>query len=277
MSSTVARPKVKSVPSEAMVKTKRKPISKKKLFGRAVLIALVLSACAGLAAYLCFSLYYTRHFFPKTMVNGIDASNQEVFEVREKIADEIEDYQLTVITKDGEEQVINGADIGLKAVFGDELVSLLASQNGLTWPAHVNEWEEKTVGTMVDWSADGLTEALSSLPCVQKENMVAPADAYLSDYTPGTGYTVVPEVEGSTINFDDLRYYAEKKIPVLEETLDLRDVDVYVKPTVYSADETLNRRAEALNRYVTHTITYDMGENSMKLDGSRINDWITVT
>ncbi len=275
MSSIVAKPKakVKEMPSQASIAERNRKASHRAL-KRSVIVGIIMAALAGLTAYCAFSYYYTTHFFPNTVINGVDAGNKEVFEVREQIASDIEQYQLTIITKEGTQETIDGKDIGLKAVFGNELINMLSEQKVMTWPAHIGAKEEKTIGTMVDYSSSQLKEAIKELPCMQ--DMVAPEDAHLSDYTEGTGYTVVPEVEGNTINFEELAYLAELKVPVLESTLDLRDEDVYLKPAVTKEDETLNRRAAALNSFVNHSITYDCGEDSMTLDGSTINEWLSV-
>ena len=278
MSSTAAGVKAENAPSDFSARKEKKIDGKaKKIALRILIAALITAAAATLGVYIGYSVFYSTHFFPNTKVNGIDVSGEEVLEVKQQIASEIEKYDLTVVTKEGNEEVIDGAEFGLAAVFGNELIDILETQNGFAWPEHLFRSEEKEIGTMVDYSSSKLADSLRKLQCMNPENVTAPEDAYLSDYVKGTGYSVIPEVEGNTIDYDKLVEAAEKSVPLLSERLDLSKEDVYVHPTVFSDDETLNARAAALNRYVNKTITYSMDDASVVLDGETISKWLTVS
>ena len=245
-------------------------------FFQSLRIALFVAALAGLIVYLVFSLYYTTHFFPHTTVNGIDAGGQEVAKVQELLREGIEDYELTIWEGDGESETIPGSAFRLQAVFGDEVLVLLATQNGFAWPTHWSRPEEKEVATLVEYDREALISALRGLSCMQPENQVAPVNAYLSDYQSGVGYTVVPEQEGTTIDFDRLVEAVERTVPVMGTSLNLSSAGVYVKPAVTQADEGLNAQAELLNQYATQTITYQFGEETEVLDGDTIHQWIAL-
>ena len=42
---------------------------------------------------------------------------------------------------------------------------------------------------------------------MQKENIVKPVDAYMSEYEKGKGYSIVPEVFGNEIDRDKLQIH----------------------------------------------------------------------
>ena len=84
-------------------------------------------------------------------------------------------------------------------MFDGKLEQILADQNPYRWILHLRGSRDYRIETMVAWDEEALTAAVSALECMDESRMIAPKDAYLSDYTEGQGYQVVPEENGTTL------------------------------------------------------------------------------
>ena len=76
-------------------------------------IAIVLSLIVSVIAigYVGTAVFYSTHFFSKTVINGIDCSNKNVKQVEEYLEKEVADYKLTLLEADNKTEVIEGKDI----------------------------------------------------------------------------------------------------------------------------------------------------------------------
>lgn len=99
---------------------------------------LLLSAAAGV--FLCFLLYgilamrFRDTFFPKTIVNGIDASGMDAEELAQAIIKKSDKYSLTLVERDGKQEKIDGGRIGLHVeVRAENLAKILEKQNAALW------------------------------------------------------------------------------------------------------------------------------------------------
>ena len=71
-------------------------------------IAIVLSLIVSVIAigYVGTAVFYSTHFFSKTVINGIDCSNKNVKQVEEYLEKEVADYKLTLLEADNKTEVI---------------------------------------------------------------------------------------------------------------------------------------------------------------------------
>ena len=98
-------------------------------------IAIVLSLIVSVIAigYVGTAVFYSTHFFSKTVINGIDCSNKNVKQVEEYLEKEVADYKLTLLEADNKTEVIEGKDISLKYVPGKQVEKLIKGQNPFLW------------------------------------------------------------------------------------------------------------------------------------------------
>ena len=62
----------------------------------------------------------------------------------------------------------------------------------------------------------------------------------------------------------------------MKESVDLSKEKAYKKPEFTSESDVLKDAVETLNRYVSTEITYKFGDDTVVLDGTRINKWIKI-
>jgi len=256
------------------------PSPVKKSGKKAVLIVCGCIAAALVCAFLWYytaSQKYKTEFFPNTTVNGIDVSGITAKEAEKKVNTQINDYILTVSARDQKDETITGKEIGMKYVFGDYFENLIAAQKPLHWISHEKNQNDFTVDTLISVDDEKFKTAVSKLSCMDTSKFSTPADAYVSEYKDGTGYSVIPEKKGNVLDTEKAAAEIKKAALELSEHIDLdaKDSGLYKKPAVLSDDATLNTTCRNLNMYVTTEIDYQDGKEIV-LNGSTVKDWLTM-
>lgn len=264
--------------AEAMVKPDPEDYGNGKPGGKK---AAVIAGCVALGilvaaggAYAVMGQKYRKVFFPKTIINGMDASGRSVEEIKQMIASGIDGYSLVLETRGGGEERISGAEIGLHPEYDGSLETLLGAQEPLRWGIDGREEKEYTIGTMMAYDQQKLDAAVSGLACLDPANVTEPADAKMSEYIDGVGYQIIPEEQGSLIKEDVLMTGVQDAILNISDRLVLEDLDVYVKPQVTSDNPELTAQVESWNKYVQTTVTHRFGSTTEVLDGSTIHQWL---
>lgn len=238
-----------------------------------------LVAAAALIAgvsYYQMGKHYEKVFFPNTTINGVDASKKSVEEVRELIASGIDNYTLAILERGGKEETIKGRDIGLEAVFDGSLEKLLGSQEAFQWVRASKEPKSYEIETMIQYEEGKLESELLKLSCFQEEQMEQPEDAYISDYAPGRGYTIVAPKEGSLLEPQKAREGIAEAIVNLKPSVSLEELGAYIGPEITAEDPGLLEQLETKNRYVGAAITYNFGAEKQVLNGDTISQWIGI-
>ena len=70
----------------------------------------ILIATAGtlILVYLGFTLFFTNHFYFRTVINNIKCSGKTVKQVESLIAEEVSQYHLQLIERGGSPQLLSG-------------------------------------------------------------------------------------------------------------------------------------------------------------------------
>ena len=80
------------------------------LAGAVMLLLIVLGMYAGIG------FYYRTHFLEHATINGTDVSDLTAEEAKERLAASVENYTLTVKTREGKTETIRGEDIRYRLV-----------------------------------------------------------------------------------------------------------------------------------------------------------------
>lgn len=252
------------------MKSQKKKAKKKAFNVKAFMILVVVL----LVAYIGVSLYFQKHFFFHTKVNGIDVACATVEKVQERIKKETSSYELTVYQRGDISDNFKGKDIDLQPVFDGGIEKLLKEQNGFGWIGSLFKETELISETAVEYDAAKLKNVVAGFKGLSSQ--VAPEDAGLSEYKEGAGYEIIPEIEGNTVDQTRMYQVLDEAILNLQEKVSFEDKDCYVRPSVTKDDEGLNARLANLNRCVNAKITYTFGDKTEVLDGSTLKDWLIV-
>ena len=231
----------------------------------------------GIAAivYIGAGLYFTQHFFPRTILNGRKVGGYSAAKLEGEITDEIHSYVLKIKTRDGEMQEIVGSDIDLEPQWNDETKELIEAQPAFAWPVQIFLKKELNNDTLVDYDAGKLEEAVEGLECMDTDSQIAPVSATVSAYQ--DGYSIVPCVMGTTIDEQKIKDAIAQAVEGLVEELSLDKAEVYVDPEVKDDDERLAEAVEKMNRYAKSSITFTIGSDTEVLDVSTFGDWFKLS
>lgn len=251
---------------------KIKEISKKHLmFGIISCIAFIL-----FVIYMGIAIFFKTHYLFGTTVNGINVSGKNVGEVENLITEEVNGYQIKIIPREGEEEVLKGEDIALKPVFNGTLEMELAKQDEYQWMKSLFQSSEIKTETIVHFEEESLKKLTGNLKLMDKSVMRKAQDAKISDYTVQDGYQIIPEVDGTIIDEPKFLSALESAILGLQDSLSLEEADCYVKPMYTQESEKLQNLADKLNKYAGASITYEFGDSKEVVDGKTISQWLSV-
>ena len=234
-----------------------------------IVTILVMSCCV----YAGISYYYSYHFFLGTTINGIDSSNKTAYEVEQEIAGKKDNYVIQVSARMQEPQTILCNDLDYQYVSSGEILQLLKTQKPWEWIRGFFETKNYMVQEETVFSREKLEKQVSSLNCAQKENQIAPENAYVS--FANSEFTIVPETEGSELN-------AREAYQMISGAIDneAADVDLGSNPKAYKkADVTrdsseLQNMVNMYNSLAKANITYTFGDEMVTLDGNTIKNWL---
>lgn len=222
---------------------------KKKLLTLFIIFMIVFIALSG--TYLGMGFYYLDHFMENTVINGKDVSDLTVEQATEQLTGSVEGYEITLIKKDGTREKITGEQIGYGFALAGDLQGFLKEQNILQWmPRYLGERKEYQVAVSPVYDAQSLEQALMKLNCFNVNKVTKPRDAELVQLDNGT-WRINPEREGNQLKKERVLEVLKETISCGGTTIDLKEMDCYEKPAVYSDDEALNAKMEELNGAVT--------------------------
>ncbi len=230
---------------------------------------------AGAAAYCVMAQQYKDHFFPNTQINGVDAGKKEVFEVEDMISSAMDGYQIHIVGRKGQEEVVTKDDVGLHTVFDGSLEKILEDQNPYLWALHLLKDEDLQVSTVAAYDEMAFQMKVDSLSFLDPQLIESGKAAYLSEYIEGTGYEVVPEDPGTEIKKDVLMEELGQAMLTMQPEFSLEDKGCYLKPLPGDPDAELIEQRDRLNRFAQMTVTYTFGEEQEVLNGDLIHKWIS--
>jgi hypothetical protein len=246
----------------------------------AFLISMLLIIAVLVGLYTFGYKYCETHFMPGTQINGYDCSRLTEEEAEAKFAEAANDYVINVRFRGGTTEIVHAGDMGFAYKSDGSIAALLQQQDSLFWPKYFFEdsvYEIKPGGTYDD---EKLTQALSSLPELQEENMEKPQDAYIQ-FKDGNEeedgeFVIIPETQGSTIDIVQLEAGVGDAAARYADMIDAEEISgAYVEAAIKSDDAKIIARRDDLNDLVGASITYELpsGE-TMRLNSDVTKDWL---
>lgn len=229
-----------------------------------------------LGVYLGVGAYFKTRFFPGSVINGINASSKTVEQVEQLIANQVQDYTVTLLERDGKEEEIAGAEMNFEYVSEGVVQDLLDVQNSFLWITAYFQQDHYTMSAKTTYDKELLRQAMKSLDCFDEEQVVKPENAYIEEKA--DGFELVKEVEGNQLDEDKVFELLVEAVDAGKTQVDLEEAGCYLEPEITSEDQDLQARYETLKKYETITVTYDMGADRQEvLDSATIRDWMSVS
>ena len=251
----------------------------RKIFGgewgalRAVLLVFAVALAVFSVIWKTGAGKYRDRFIDGTVINGFDVSALTAEEAESLIREEAEDYRLLVRFPDGEEDCIEGSEIGYHFVSDGAVGEMLRNQNPYTWVAgKLGLQTVHAAEVATDYDREMLRDAVLALPAFAEENITHPRDAYM--IWDGEAYTIVPEERGNEPDPERVLSVLENALADTRPSADLTD-DIYVLPVVTKDDKGLIGKCRSGNSLIRCDITYDLPLGArVHIDGRTVQPWL---
>ena len=251
----------------------KQPKGKRKSEGPdALRISLIGLGVVAVAAYIVVAVYFGGHFYSGAQIYGIDCGRMTAGQVKEEVQKKLGEYTLTVEERNGQKDVITASQIGLQYQDDSSIENQLKGQRCYIWPAMMLLGKGGNLTVTTTYDREGIDQVLRNMNCFLPGNIVAPQDAHRGDTD--TGYEVVPEVMGTTLDFNKTKEAILDALDQGATTVSLEEKGCYIDPLVYQDDPELNAEVEELNSLLKACITYDFEDRQEVVDGSVIKNWI---
>lgn len=228
-----------------------------------------------LVLYIGASIYFSRHFFFGTTINGMKCQFKTVEQVKNMMDDYVGKYELTLLQRNDKKESISGSDISLRFVDDGKIDSCKNKQKGYFWISGL--WEDHTYeNTSFSYKKEQVETAVAGLSCLREENITAPESAYPKFNEERKEYEIVEEIDGTTVLKDVLLDKVTEAIEAGAHTLDMDKAGCYKKPAWYKDDKEVIKAKNTMNQYVKSVITYDMDYTEEEVDANRIHEWLSM-
>ena len=243
------------------------------------IIPVAIAAGVLIIAAIVIAVYSSGHFAKGTKVNGIDVSGMSVKQLQKRIGEysiNVKERKIDEKSRDESffEETIKGRDIGLAVGDAQPLYDILKGQGFIKFFA--GDKKDYEISHTLSYDKDLLAKEVSALKGASATDGTEAVSASIAEYTEGKGYEIISEQQGDILDEQATCEAIEKAVASLKESVDLSKEKAYKKPEFTSESDVLKDAVETLNRYVGTKITYQFGDDTVVLDGTRINKWIKI-
>ena len=226
-------------------------------------------------SYYYGRVYSRTHFLENTYINDMNVSGMTAPEVEKILSQKADGYALKITFRDGEEEVIDGTEIGFKVKPDGSVDRILQSQDHDRWFMCFFRRTDGEVEQKTTYDPVRLKEAVAALPELQKDNMVKPVNAYIE--LSGTKFSIVPEIEGNLVKVDLVQRAAEEAVRSEEGLVEVASIKgSYSAPKVRAKDKKLVEKCEKYNKMLAGSITWQLPNgDTMKIDKETTVNWLS--
>ena len=121
-----------------------------------------------LLLYMLISFFFTKHFFFHTVINGMDLSLKSNKEADDRLRNNIEDYELLLIGRNGETEAITGQEIGLQYNEKNSIPKIINRQKSLQWFHSIFQNQCYYVMDVYTYRKDNLERVIGDLMFVNR-------------------------------------------------------------------------------------------------------------
>jgi len=250
-----------------------KNVDIKKLFKNKTTGNFIIFIASILLIYSLISLYFSKHSFFNTVINGVDVSLKAHEDLEDIIRSNVKNYKLQLAVRNGEIEEIIGRDIGMEYNEKNSIDKFYPARSSFKWIISLFKHQKYYVEDLFVYNKDNLENKINGLNCLNTD-IIEPQNVSFK-YAFGF-YKVIEEVYGNKIIKDKLSEDIKMSILKGVRKLDLNENLCYENPRyTISSDKTLQTK-NLLDEYVKTKITYKFGSEKEILDGNIISEWLSV-
>ena len=250
-----------------------KSVDVKKLFKSKGIGDVIIVIALILLIYLLISVYFAKHTFFNTVINGVDVSLKAKEDIEDIARSYVKDYKLQLVERNGEIEEIIGRDIGMEYNVKNSTDKVYPRQSSFKWIISLFKEQKYYVEDLFVYDKDNLANKISRFKCLNTD-IIEPQNVSFK-YTNGF-YNVIEEVYGNMIIRDKLYEDIEMSILKGVRKLDLNENLCYENPKYTLSSDKILETKNLLNKYVKAKVTYKFGSEKEILDGNIISGWLSV-
>ena len=202
----------------------------------------------------------------------MDCSGLTAEQAQELIRESVEEYALTLKFRGGISEQIRGEDIDYTYIPDGSVAQIKESQSPLLWVKGLFQSEEYQVSENISFNQEKLTQKVAALGPMKEENQQAPQDAYV-EYR-NSEFVIADEIQGTALNAEMVQETVRKAVAESRPEEDLEAAGAYQKPQIVKTDAGLQREREQLNSLVKASVTYQIPNGEIVLDGNTLKNWL---
>ena len=252
---------------------------------RIPLIATAIAAAS--AGYGYTAWHYSNRFYPGTEFFGIPAAEQSVYDVKAAVKAKVDSYSLQLEARKPEadpsavrrssfasDNVIDAEDVAMVYRDNGEIDNAMKQQKTWAWPVMMIRQllDSKDSALQTSYDDSLVPEAVASLACMQKENIIEPQDAeiVLTD----DGAQVQPEIYGTMLDREKTEEAVRKALIDGSTSIDLDALGLYINPEAKSSDISLITEAMAMNQVLGAKVLLRFGNRTEVVDSKVISSFL---
>lgn len=220
--------------------------------------------------YGCGVFYYSERFLEGTRINGIECENMLSWEADQLLKKEAEKYQLQVLFREKEEEIIKAEDIDFAYELEYSSEKLLKEQNPFLWIKGLWQERELQVGYQTSYNEEKLRSKMDSYACMKEENMTPPENAYIA--FENNQFIIQEETQGAQLDKEAFLEKTGEAVRAQKKEISAEDSGVYVKAQIDKNNPDLQKKQQVYNSCAAVTVTYTFGDNLVVLDGMTVKE-----
>ena len=238
---------------------------------------IAIGAAAGVVVlYFGFAVYFSSHFFIGTKINGKDCAFKTAQEAEKLISPNTQHYVITLLEREDKSEEILGEEIDLETQYDITTAKLKKKQNPLLWIGGLFHKSTYTATVKFQYNHEKLEKIIDKLDCMQKENSRKPVNAKVVYNQEQKSYELQEADFGTVVLRENLTNAFLKTIEEMGEEVNLEENQCYQEPELTSESDVLKETLEKANQYCQASVTYEMGDEKVVVDGEQIHTWIKL-
>lgn len=222
-----------------------------------ILLFVLIAGCYGLGVFVFSYVFPFRTYIDNKKVSFMMPQDVVMKQLVKTRTD-----GLTFLLRNDVKVHVLFSDLGIYRA--SDLTPMSFPLKPLQWPVSLFCDTKYMIDDTLDWDVDVLSDALKRLDFMSDDYAVTPQDAYVK-LQPDGSFEVVPEVIGTTIDFDRLFNAVCDVVSKGERVVDVDGLGCYEKPKVTHDNQDLIALCDDSNKILSCNIKIDLGHGCIEI------------
>lgn len=247
--------------------------------GIIAVVIIVLAAGFGGWYFMAGTNAYQDVFYPGTTLNKMDIEGLTVDQVKEKLADSVKDYSLTIAFKD-EECEVTGQEVGMAFNDKADIQGLKTQQNKVRYNKTEKEALALTEDDVFTYDSGALETLLKQCDALDESKMIEPENAQLVYDEEKNNFYLINGEQGTKLIFSEVLAAVEEALEDNLSELNIADAGLYQTAALTEdspkAEEVLKEADDYLKLQLEYPFSKDGEEKKEVIDSQIISGWLYV-